>query len=81
LKATNHFQSKLQPMPIKKSAVFSILLALGSVSSLVFTSYRCEQSEKIPGNHTPVKCSRQFNSIKIPLQWNIVSSNIFQMEG
>jgi hypothetical protein len=68
-------------MPLKKSAVFSILLALGSISSLVFTSYRSKQSEKIPANPAPVKCSRQCNSNKIPLQWNIVSGNIFQLEG
>jgi hypothetical protein len=68
-------------MPIKKSAVFSILLALGSVSSLVFTSYRSKLSEKTQAPPVPVKCSRQCNGNKIPLQWNIVSGNMFQLEG
>ena len=68
-------------MPVKKSAFFSILLTLCSVCLLMFTTHKSNPSEKIPAMTVPVKCSRQCNGNKLPVQWNIVSGNIFQLEG
>jgi hypothetical protein len=77
-------QLKLQQMlhiPIKKATFLSIMLALGSFSSLLFISFSSKQSDKMPATNAPVKCSRQCNNNKIPAQWNIVTGNIFKLEG
>jgi len=73
---------KLLPMPIKKSAAFSLLLATASVGTLVFTSYNSAGSpaEVKQQELVPVKCSQQYNNTNTPLPWNIVSGNLFHLE-
>lgn len=72
--------SKLTDM-IKRSAILLIILAVGSFSLLVFTSYDTAETTSAEKS-SPVKCSgRCDKKIAAPVRWNIISPSMFQTES
>ncbi|MBL0356282.1 MAG: hypothetical protein IPP72_05075 [Chitinophagaceae bacterium] len=66
---------------IKRSAILLIILAVGSFSLLVFTSYNTAETTSSE-NSTPVKCSgRCDKKAAAPVRWNIISPSMFQTES
>lgn len=68
---------KLQAMPIKKSAVVFILLAVNSII-LVLLPSDSPPTEPLPENGSPTKCSSLIKARKPFSPWDMVSKLLLQ---
>jgi hypothetical protein len=62
-------------MPIKKSAMLFIVLAVSSVSLLVFPS------NTIIAKATPVKCCKQLTEAELFSPWSIMSQSMLRSKA